>query len=570
MRTLILITFLLGAMPIATAQNLVSVETVTDQYGSETIWQITGWVQGVTHIGSGFVDFDEPGTYVQWTEQFDLPDGSYQFGLISGEDGLCCNWGYGWVTVRHVASGQVLFRSDSSFTSGDGVFAYFTLPLGRVQGTVFLDEDHSCDPGVDEPRIPGQVLRVLPGPIYGLTDANGNYDIRVPYGDFTIDVVSTGLVPICPATEPVPFNSSADSPVAQILLGDSSVAKLDIVASAVIGPARPGFTVTHTIQFTNASTFLSGPITATAQLDPLIVYTGASVTPASVVGNTITWSLPALSGYTQHTIQLQGQLPPDPLLIGDELTVSASAYQTLDEQVLWNNACTAHVIITGSVDPNDKQVWPHDRYDLAVDSVLDYTIRFQNTGTDTAFTVVITDTLRSELDMGTFQAGASTHPCTISFKPDRVVEWRFANILLPDSNVNEPASHGQVGFRIRPLQPLLPGTIIENIANIYFDYNPPVITEPSVLVAEFSTGVMQLERSDLVLAPVPAQDELIVTSGSAIGVIRILGADGRVVLQASARSTQVRIDLAGLKAGAYVLLAELENGTTARERFIKQ
>jgi hypothetical protein len=120
------------------------------------------------------------------------------------------------------------------------------------------------------------------------------------------------------------------------------------------------------------------------------------------------------------------------------------------------------------------------------------------------------------------------------------------------------------------LQPLLPGTIIENIANIYFDYNPPVITEPSVLVAEFSTGVMQLERSDLVLAPVPAQDELIVTSGSAIGVIRILGADGRVVLQASARSTQVRIDLAGLKAGAYVLLAELENGTTARERFIKQ
>ena len=147
-------------------------------------------------------------------------------------------------------------------------------------------------------------------------------------------------------------------------------------------------------------------------------------------------------------------MPPDPLLIGDELTVSASAYQTLDEQVLWNNACTAHVIITGSVDPNDKQVWPHDRYDLAVDSVLDYTIRFQNTGTDTAFTVVITDTLRSELDMGTFQAGASTHPCTISFMPDRVVVWGFANILLPDSNVNEPLSHGFIGFRIRPRLPL--------------------------------------------------------------------------------------------------------------------
>ena len=35
-----------------------------------------------------------------------------------------------------------------------------------------------------------------------------------------------------------------------------------------------------------------------------------------------------------------------------------------------------------------------------------------------------------------------------------------------------------------PVQPVK----IENIANIYFDFNPPIITEPSVLVAEFSTG----------------------------------------------------------------------------------
>ncbi|MBK9629215.1 MAG: hypothetical protein IPO56_16370 [Flavobacteriales bacterium] len=54
--------------------------------------------------------------------------------------------------------------------------------------------------------------------------------------------------------------------------------------------------------------------------------------------------------------------------------------------------------------------------------------------------------------------------------------------------MNEPRSHGFVTFRIRPRTPVLPGTVIENIANIYFDFNPPVITEPSVLVAEFSTG----------------------------------------------------------------------------------
>jgi hypothetical protein len=137
--------------------------------------------------------------------------------------------------------------------------------------------------------------------------------------------------------------------------------------------------------------------------------------------------------------------------------------------------------------------------------------------------------------------------------------------------VNEPLSRGFVGFRIRPRLPLLPGTTIENIANIYFDFNEPVITEPSVLVAEFSTGTGEVQHENLIaLAPVPASDELIVTSEEAIGLVRILAADGREVLQVNARSTHARIDLNGFSSGAYLLVAELENGTTARERFIKQ
>ena len=53
---------------------------------------------------------------------------------------------------------------------------------------------------------------------------------------------------------------------------------------------------------------------------------------------------------------------------------------------------------------------------------------------------------------------------------------------------NEAASHGFVSSG-SSLCRSPPGTVIENIANIYFDFNDPVITEPSVLVAEFSTGV---------------------------------------------------------------------------------
>jgi hypothetical protein len=556
---------LLSASSPLCGQNLVAIDVVTDQFGSETIWQIDGMNVNFFAIGSGYTEFDEPGTYEQWTETYSLPDGNFNICVVSGEDGLCCDHGYGWITVRHVPSGTILFQTDSSFTA-DLICAQFTLPLGRIQGTLFLDDDQNCDAGISEARIPSQVLRVLPGPIHGLTDVNGDYDIRLPYGEFTIEVVSNGLVPICPGTEPVPFTVSVSEPIAQVMLGDSSVSKLDIVAAAVIGPARPGFSVTHTAQFTNASTYVSGPLTATAELDPMLTYTGASITPSMVSGNTLTWSLPALNGYTQHTIQVFGQLPADPTLLGEPLAMTVSAYQTLEETVLWNNQHTAQVIITGSYDPNDKTVWPHAAFYIATDSVLDYVIRFQNTGTDTAFTVVITDTLAHELDMGTFAQGAASHPYTLAFKPNRVVEWRFANILLPDSTVNEPASHGQVGFRIRPVQPLLPGTELRNSANIYFDFNPPVITEPSVLVATTGMGVVENARDVLHLAPNPAADVLFVRSTEILAGIQVTGIDGRVLPIATRMTGNgVELDVRTLAPGTYLI--RTNHGTA---RFVKE
>ncbi|MBK6831758.1 MAG: hypothetical protein IPG92_13905 [Flavobacteriales bacterium] len=174
-------------------------------------------------------------------------------------------------------------------------------------------------------------------------------------------------------------------------------------------------------------------------------------------------------------------------------------------------------------------------------------MRFQNTGTDTAFPIVITDTLPQYLDPATIRMGAGSHGFSWSLSGQGTLRWVFPNILLPDSNVNEPRSHGFVSFRIRPYQPLLPGTTIENIANIYFDFNPPVITEPSVLVAEFSTGVADASSSELVLSPVPVSDLLTVQASSAIAAVRIMAADGREVLPSNTRGSGSSIDVSRLK-----------------------
>jgi hypothetical protein len=114
------------------------------------------------------------------------------------------------------------------------------------------------------------------------------------------------------------------------------------------------------------------------------------------------------------------------------------------------------------------------------------------------------------------------------------LKFYFPNIQLPDSNINEPRSHGFVGFRIRPRLPLLPGDEISNIANIFFDFNPPVITEPSVLVAEFSTGVSGVPETAAALSvyPNPAKDAVTVrVDSSALQRLVLTALDGRVVAE---------------------------------------
>lgn len=59
---------------------------------------------------------------------------------------------------------------------------------------------------------------------------------------------------------------------------------------------------------------------------------------------------------------------------------------------------------------------------------------------------------------------------------DGEVEFRFENILLPDSNVNELESHGFVEYSIMPKKGLPPLAKIGSPAAIYFDFNAPIIT----------------------------------------------------------------------------------------------
>lgn len=145
---------------------------------------------------------------------------------------------------------------------------------------------------------------------------------------------------------------------------------------------------------------------------------------------------------------------------------------------------TLYSRLVGSFDPNIKVAEPQgygSEHYILPNTPIDYTIHFQNVGTDTAYQVVIWDTLSPHVNIASLEMKGASHAYTWRMMPYNafgytILEVRFDNILLLDSTTNEPASHGFVKYKIQQKPDLPNFTRIENSASIYFDINAPIKT----------------------------------------------------------------------------------------------
>lgn len=218
-----------------------------------------------------------------------------------------------------------------------------------------------------------------------------------------------------------------------------------------------------------------------------------------------------------------------------------------------------------SYDPNDKAASPTGTdaaHYIKETQQLEYLIRFQNTGNDTAFVVIIDDTLSSYLDHSSLVLGPASHPYTFSSPQPGILRWTFNNILLPDSGTNEAASNGFVKFTIKQKPGNIDGTVIENKAAIVFDINAPVITnlvyhtigEP-VVVANEKPGVYG-PALDVRVYPNPFRQttNFLVQGESLKGAITVEWYDimGRKLNTATGQAGSViSMDRKGLDSGVY-------------------
>ena len=362
---------------------------------------------------------------------------------------------------------------------------------GLVSGRVHIDNNANCAYNSGENNVPSTVIEITPGPYYTSTGSSGTYAVNLPYGTYQFAEQHPVVEQSCPLNVTVAAASLTNRNISC-----TGGMPLDARVLMANGAARPGFEILYAIDVDNLTTATTGATTLTVQVDPALTF--VSMTSGGVAaGNTYTWNLAMTNAFQHREVRLRMRVPPDVGLIGSTLTTTATLTTANADVDLSNNTAISQQLVTGSFDPNDKLARTSSgsgtTYLIGQDEWIDYTIRFQNTGTDTAFNVLITDTLPATLDPATVLWGPTSHACTRSMASNGTLKFIFTNILLPDSNSNEPLSHGFVNFRIRPQQPVNPGTTFTNLANIYFDYNPPVITDPSVLTVA-SPGVVLSPR----------------------------------------------------------------------------
>jgi uncharacterized repeat protein (TIGR01451 family) len=223
-----------------------------------------------------------------------------------------------------------------------------------------------------------------------------------------------------------------------------------------------------------------------------------------------------------------------------------------------NNSDTLNCIVVGAYDPNDKTVNKPPVFNGTDE--LTYRIRFQNTGTLAARNVIVRDTIDSDLDLSTLKLLSSSHPAEVHFHSGNTISFDFMNINLPDSTSNEPGSHGDVVYSIKPKPGLAPGTAILNRAYIYFDYNAAVITNAtSNVVFDPASGTHDLHKNETTfdLYPNPADQQVALHFGNEEKKIVVECSDitGRTVIhkELTISNNETRLDVSELNSGIYLL-----------------
>jgi len=431
----------------------------------------------------------------------------------------------------------------------------------RISGNVYLDVDSNGVFNLPDHYLENRRVLLLPDSIIAFTNQAGEFNFAVDSGQYTIEFFPESNWGVTTIPNMYVLNIDSTDTLGLQFGINPVIDDYNLYVTIIGGRPRCGWDINYDITYKNFSTTnIQGQI---AFLPDTALQINSSIPPADFInGDTLFWNYGPLNVFGTGTIRVFVHMP---LQAGTPLNSYVFMTATDGGGTVASALDSLHQTVSCSFDPNDKSVEPEGvqvaNYTLN-NQYLEYLIRFQNTGNDTAYQVIILDTLDTNLDPLTMQMISSTHPVETHLR-DHVAEFRFDNIMLPDSNVDEPNSHGYVKFRIKPYISTPIGTAVYNNAGIYFDLNSPVITNTvfNTLVDHLPVGISPINSSikNLKIYPNPSNDKINVVFNNAASDdfrLRLYNISGRLMESANSEGNTFTIEAGDYSQGLYFIFIE--------------
>ncbi|HXC05872.1 MAG TPA: T9SS type A sorting domain-containing protein [Bacteroidia bacterium] len=487
-------------------------------------------------------------------------------------------------TISGLGTGNysVVCTDLSGCTSSEGINVGTTC-YDIIRGTVWDDPNLNCVYDNGDHHAYGRFVYTVPGYYYAYTDTAGRYTIWVPVtGNYTVYALgNSNYTYHCPSPPSNAVNftvipdTSSNNNFAGHYISPVPNAYQDIAVYLSSGIARPGFPLSYSIYYVNSGT-VSVNASLTFTHDAQLTGFTSSLPPSSYAAPTATWNLGILNPGQSGTISVTLQVPTlsSTACMGCSLTSSAVINPITGDAYPSDNTATDITVIQGSFDPNFKECQtPGEDYSngniTLQDTLLTYTIHFQNTGTDTAFTVVVKDSLSPYLDPATIKPAMASNPFSFAAHNGEMI-FTFNHIMLPDSNHSEPLSQGFIQYQVKTKPGLAMGTRILNKARIYFDFNPPVNTNTTSNTIQAPASVPVHSGTPVNLYPNPFDETtLLVISGPVLEREFILyDITGREMRRFRSSENSVTINRDNLAKGLYLLKVFAGNESEGEQKLI--
>jgi len=436
--------------------------------------------------------------------------------------------------------------------------------LNNIEGILTYDnEGDGCD--TNDLDVSGLFVNTTDGTNNFATSSinDGLYRLTVTENTYTTSVL--GL----PSYFTVSPNEAVDSFIgfnqtetADFCITPNTTANDLAVTFVPLVDARPGFDTSYQLVYENlGATTLSGSVVLNFD-NGRVTFLEAMPTASSQTASTLTWDFTDLGVFEKAIINVDfNVLPPPTNESGDTLAFTATANPVTGDATPEDNEFTLNQIVVNSLDPNDKKVLEGSQRLIAeAAQALHYVVRFQNMGTASAINVRVQDVLDEQLDWTTLRVLDASHAMETTLVNGQI-DFIFDDINLPNEATDPEGSNGYVSYSIKPLPGIAVGDMIENTADIYFDFNAAITTNTVNTQYVTELSIPDVVANDIVLYPNPTSDFITIKAATEILSISVFNVLGQKVNVPVTLSSESSTDLSSLQNGVYFVSILVSEGS---------